>query len=153
MLTRVRNTILAGVAVFALTACDETSPTPPPEPALTMAQLAGAYTATQAGWTATAHAGTHFDLIGTGGTHEMVILEDGTYTTRIAREGQADLVTAGALTLDQQGALSAMHNGVSRPIDYTFDNGTLTWTDAGAEWDFGAGAGLEGATFTGTFVR
>jgi hypothetical protein len=29
----------------------------------------------------------------------------------------------------------------------------MTWTDTGGMWDFGTGAGMEGATFNGTFTR
>jgi hypothetical protein len=125
----------------------------PQDPALQVGDLAGTYVATEAGWTATADAGTQFDLVGTGGTYEMVVLEDGTYTTRIAREGHEDIVDVGTIGLDQAGAMSVTHDGVSRPIDYTWDNGTLTWGDTGTQWDFGMGAGMEAAGFQGTFVR
>jgi hypothetical protein len=152
MLTRVRNTLFAGAAVFALAACEGTT-TAPQQPALTVSDMAGVYTATEAGWTSAADAGMQYDLVGAGGTYEMAILEDGTYTTRVHREGFEDITTTGRLALDNQGAMTITHNGVSRGIDYTFENNRLTWTDAGAEWDFGHGAGMEGARFNGTFQR
>jgi hypothetical protein len=125
----------------------------PQDPALTTADIAGTYTATGARWTATADAGTHFDLVGTGGTYEMAVLEDGTFTTRIGREGHEDMVATGRFGLDAAGAMTLTENGISRAVEYQWDNGTFTWRDAGARWDFGAGGGMEGATFDGTFVR
>jgi hypothetical protein len=152
MLTRVRNTVIAGAAVFALTACEERVVTPQEQP-LTIADMHGTYMATEAGWTAAADAGTHFDLVGTGGTYEMVILPDGAFTTRIHREGHADTVDTGIMQLTPAGDLTVTQNGVTRPIDFTWQDGTLTWADSGTHWDFGAGAGMEDAHFRGTFAR
>jgi hypothetical protein len=154
MLTRLRNTLFAGAAVFALAACDTGTTVAPQDPAFTVADIAGTYTATDARWTAHANAGTQFDLVGTGGTYEMAVLEDGTYTTRIVREGHQDLVTTGNITLDQAGIMTLQPLGEqARNVDWNWQDGTMTWTDTGGMWDFGTGAGMEGATFNGTFTR
>ncbi|HSJ25606.1 MAG TPA: hypothetical protein VK929_13110 [Longimicrobiales bacterium] len=151
MLTRVRNTVLAGAAVFALAACDDTTTSPEPHP--TVADMAGTYTATSAQWTATADAGINYDLIQAGGSYEMQINQNGTVTTRVVRDGFDDVTGTGTIALDQQGNMTFTQNGSARPIEYTFQNNTLSWTDTGAMWDFGLGSGLEASTFQGAFVR
>lgn len=128
-------TVVPALAIVAsLGACDDGVNEPQTGPI-------GQFDATEAVFIDAADANTTFDLIGEGGTLDMNLRSDGTFTSNLAVPGQDPVVTNGTFT--RSGSQMAFTSGgVTNTMDFTHDPAAdaLTLNGTTADFDFGAGA-------------